>query len=88
MTIKCKCSDQQDGTVNACHLVRREEFLKDFHLTPRGINTWLYIPAHISEGLEVQLLQLLLAEPVAHPAALQEGLHLQAVLPVPLRRVR
>lgn len=35
-----------------------------------------YIPAQISEGLKIQLLHLLLAEPVADPTASQEGLHL------------
>lgn len=34
------------------------------------------IPAQISEGLKIQLLHLLLAEPVADPTASQEGLHL------------
>lgn len=34
------------------------------------------IPAQISEGLKIQLLHLLLAEPVADSTASQEGLHL------------
>lgn len=34
------------------------------------------IPAQISEGLKIQFLHLLLAEPVADPTASQEGLHL------------
>ena len=33
-------------------------------------------PAQISEGLEIQLLHLLLAEPVTDSTAFQEGLHL------------
>lgn len=35
-----------------------------------------HIPAQISKGLEIQLLHLLLAEPVADSPAFQEGLHL------------
>lgn len=36
--------------------------------------TW-HIPAQISKGLKIQLLHLLLAEPVADSPAFQEGLH-------------
>lgn len=35
-----------------------------------------HIPAQISKGLKIQLLHLLLAEPVADSPAFQEGLHL------------
>lgn len=41
-----------------------------------------HIPAQISKGLEIQLLHLLLAEPVAHSPAFQESLHVHCA-PVP-----
>lgn len=49
--------------------------------------TWLngchgHIPAQISKGLKIQLLHLLLAEPVADSPAFEEGLHLHCA-PVP-----
>lgn len=45
-----------------------------------------HIPAQIGKGLEIQLLHLLLAEPVADSPAFQEGLHLHCA-PVPALEV-
>lgn len=46
------------------------------------------IPAQISKGLKIQLLHLLLAEPVADSPAFQEGLHLhRAPVPSPVYNI-
>lgn len=56
---------------------KRQQQLKKSPDTWRDTRCYSHIPAQVSEGLEIQLLQLLLAEPVADPTALQEGLHLE-----------
>lgn len=42
---------------------------------PRGTAGAASLPAQLGEGLEIQLPDLLLTQPVAHPLPLQEGLH-------------